>query len=153
VVNSSFSGTNIVLQPTIFQISFKVPYYFRGIYGGLSSSNLTSYGAYTYSSTGAVDEFILMTFYPSTLLDRNNPVTVSCTTCTEVDIFYTSGMVRFRHSRSISGYNNYITFTFNNFPTSAYSILNQNVNIYFQIFDQYQCIYANYITNNIPRTV
>ena len=100
-----------------------------------------------------MDKFILMTFYPSTLLDRNNPVTVSCTTCTEVDIFYTSGMVRFRHSRSISGYNNYITFTFNNFPTSAYSILNQNVNIYFQIFDQYQCIYANNITNNIPRTV
>jgi hypothetical protein len=125
-VNSSFSGTNIVLQPTIFQISFRVPYYFLGEVGGLTNFNYTSYG-YTYSSTGAADEFILMTFYPSTLLDRNNPVTVSCSTCTSVDVFYTAGMVRFRHSRSISGSssnNNYITFTFNDFPTSAYSILN-----------------------------
>ena len=78
--------------------------------GGLTNFNFTNYGQYTYSSTGAADEFILMTFYPSTLLDRNNPIPVSCPTCTSVDVFYTAGMVRFRHSRSISGYYNYLTF-------------------------------------------
>lgn len=62
-------------------------------------------------------------------------------------------MVRFRHSRSISGYNNYITFTFNNFPTSSYAIVNEPLSLYFQIFDQYQCIIAKNISNNLPRTV
>ena len=94
-----------------------------------------------------------MTFYPSTLLDRNNPITVSCSSCTDVDIFYTAGMVRFRHSTSTSGRYSYRTFSFDNFPTSSFSILNEAIYIYFQVFDQYQCIYAKNVTNNIVRTV
>lgn len=87
MANASFSGVNIVLEPTIFKISFKVPYYYRGVYGGLSNTNLTSYGQYQYSSTGAPDEFMLITFDPPTLLDKNNPVEISCAGCTEVDTF------------------------------------------------------------------
>lgn len=92
--------------------------------GGLYNTNLTSHGQYSYTSTGAPDEFILMTFYPATLLDRNNPVTVNCGLCTDVDIFYTAGMVRFRHTTPTTGYNYYTNFSFTNFPTSAFSILN-----------------------------
>lgn len=56
VVNSSFSGVNIVLQPTIFQVSFKVPYYTRGYIGDLlNNTNYTYNGQYSYSSTGAAD--------------------------------------------------------------------------------------------------
>lgn len=151
--NCSFSSTNIVLEPTVFALSFKVPYYPICVVGGLSSQNLTGYGQYQYSSTGAADEFILLTFYPSILLDKNNPVTVLCGTCESVEVFYSAGMVRFRHNRSISGFNNYITFTFSNFPTSSYALLNQPVNVYFQIFQKYQCIYAKNITTPLTRTV
>lgn len=62
-------------------------------------------------------------------------------------------MVRFRHNKTISGWNNYITFTFNNFPTSSYALLNQPVAVYFQIFKQYQCIYATNISTPVTRTV
>jgi hypothetical protein len=152
-VNSSFSGTNIVLEPTIFSISFKVPYYYYGVMGGLTNQNLTYNGQYSYSSTAASDEFILLTFYPATLLDKNNPLTVVCANCVSVDVFYAAGMVRLRHNKTVQGYNNYLTLTFTNFPTSAYSILNQAVSVYFQIFDSYQCIYYNNVTNNLARTV
>jgi hypothetical protein len=152
-VNCSYSSTNIVLEPTVFSISFKVPYYALCVVGGLSAQNLTNYGQYTYSSSGAADEFILLTFYPSILLDKNNPLTVSCPTCTSVDVFYSAGMVRFRHSRSISGYNNYITFTFTNFPTSSYALLNQAVTVNFKIFQKYQCIYNTNISTSLSRTV
>ena len=151
--NTSFSGTNIVLEPTIFQLSYSVPYYNLGVMGGLYNSNYTGYGQYSYSSTGTADQFILLTFYPATLLDRNNPINITCSTCTSVDVFYTAGMVRFRHTTTTQGYRSYRTFTFSNFPTSAFSILNQAVYINFQVFDQYQCIYSKNITNNIPRTV
>lgn len=122
----SFSGTNIVLEPTIFSLSFGIPYYNLWVYGGLSSQNCTGHGQYSYSSTGADDEFILLTFYPATLLDKNNPVTVSCAQCTQVEVFYAAGMVRFRHTQSKSPTpgTSYLTFTFTNFPTSSYSLLN-----------------------------
>ena len=141
VANTSFSGTNIVLEPTIFQLSYRVPYYYTGTMGGLYNTTYNVSGQYSYSSTGAADEFILLTFYPATLLDRNNPIPVACSSCTDVDVFYTAGMVRFRHTTSQSS-SNYRTFSFSNFPTSAYSILNQAVYINFQIFDQYQCIFS-----------
>ena len=55
VANSSFSGINIVLQPTTFTMSYKVPYYWTGEMGGLYNTNLTSDGQYSYTSTGAPD--------------------------------------------------------------------------------------------------
>lgn len=152
-VNCSYSSTNIVLEPTVFSISFKVPYYPLCVIGGLSNQNLTGYGQYTYSSSGAADEFILLTFYPSILLDKNNPLTVSCPNCQSVEVFYSAGMVRFHHDKSISGYNNYITFTFNNFPTSSYALLNQAVTVNFKIFQKYQCIYSTNISTPLTRTV
>ena len=62
-------------------------------------------------------------------------------------------MVRFRHTQPTSGYNYYRNFSFVNFPTSAFSILNEPVYIYFQVFDQYQCIFAKNVTNSLTRTV
>lgn len=62
-------------------------------------------------------------------------------------------MVRYRVSNSISGYNNYMHLTFNNFPTSAYAILDQQIVLKWQIFDQYQCIISKDITIATPRTV
>lgn len=97
-----------------------------------------------------------MTFYPHTLLDKNNPLPVSCVNCTSVDVFYASGTVRFRHTKSFSWYTSniyYNYFSFTNFPTSAYAMNSQTVYVYFQIFDQYQAIYSNNITVTYPRTV
>lgn len=146
-VNASYSGTNIVLQPTTFTVSFTIPYWYwtDPTYGYYLYN-------YVYSSTGADDQFILMTFYPHTLLDKNNPTLVSCASCTSVDVYYASGTVRFRHSTSTSG-SGARAFTFTNFPTSAYSMLSQTVYVYFQIFQSYQAIYQNNVTVNLSRTV
>jgi hypothetical protein len=134
IVNGSFSGTNIVLQPTIFTVGYVVPYW----YWWNSNGSYWMYN-YAYSSTGANDQYILLTFYPPTVLDKNNPTSVTCSSCTGVDVYYASGMVRFRHSTSTSG-NNYRTFTFNGFPTSAYKMLNQTITITFEIYSSYQAI-------------
>lgn len=150
---ASYSGVNIVLQPTIFNLEYYVPYYYTGLIGGLTNQNCTGWGQYSYSSTGARDEFILLTFYPKTLLDKNNPVTISCSACTEVDTYYAAGMVRFRHTTSSNGYHNYKYFTFNNFPTSAFSILNEQIYVLFQVVDQYQVIIEKNLTISTPRTV
>lgn len=153
-INASYSGTNIVLQPTTFSCWFSVPYYWTGNIGGLFSGiNYTSWGQYTYTSAGALDEFILLTFYPATLLDKNNPVTVSCSGCISTDIYYAAGMVRFRHSSSTNGYLNNRTFTFTNFPTSAYAIANQTVFVNMQFFYNYQCFLSKNISLYLPRTV
>jgi hypothetical protein len=146
-VNASYSGTNIVLQPTTFTISYRIPWRFwRHV-------NTSAYlYNYVYSSTGADDQFILMTFYPNTLLDKNNPMPVSCASCTGVDVYYASGTVRFRHNTATSGSGNR-AFTFTNFPTSAYSMLSQTVYVYFQIFQSYQAIYQSNVTVNLSRTV
>ena len=153
-VNCSYSGVNIVLQPTVFALSYSVPYWWTGNIGGqFTGINYTYYGQYSYSSTGAKDQFILLTFSPATVLDKNNPIPVSCPNCQSVEVFYAAGMVRFRHATSISGYNNYQNFTFNNFPNSAFALTNQTVTVTFQIFYNYQCFFSRTITAALPRTV
>lgn len=127
-VSAGYSGTNIVLQPTVFSVTFTCPYwYWQNQFG----NNLYNY---QYASTGADHQFILLTFYPPTLLDKNNPLLVNCTDsgCTGVDVYYASGTVRFRHNTATTS--QVRTFQFNNFPTSAYSMLNKPVYVYFQIF-------------------
>jgi hypothetical protein len=147
LMNASYTGTNIVLQSTTFTVSFRIPYWYPlvipGYYWGYS---------YVYSSTGANDQFILMTFYPATLLDKNNPMPVTCPSCTSVDVYYASGTVRFRHNTVTSGSGNR-AFQFNNFPTSAYSMLSQTVYVYFQVFQSYQAIFQSNVTVNLSRTV
>jgi hypothetical protein len=144
-VNASYSGTNIVLQPATFTISFTVPYWFwQDIWGNYLYN-------YVYSSTGANDQFILLTFYPPTLLDKNNPTPVTCSSCTSVDVYYASGTVRFRHNTATTS--NVRAFQFTNFPTSAYSMLNQTIKVYFQVFQNYQAVYQNNVTVNLSRTV
>ena len=149
VVNMSYSGVNIVLEPTTFAISYRVPYwYWKDVTYGNNLHN------YAYSSTGAADQYILMTFYPHTILDKNNPTSIACASCTSVEVFYASGTVRFRHSTSTSG-NWYRTFTFTNFPTSAYERLEEQVYCFFQIIDGYEAIFEKNISlhSSYPRTV
>lgn len=64
-------------------------------------------------------------------------------------------MVKFRHdkTKSPTSYTSYLTFTFTEFPTSAYALLNENIYVYAQIFDSYQCIVAKNMTVAITRTV
>jgi hypothetical protein len=143
--NSSYSGTNIVLQPTILSIGILSPGYYYNNQGYYIGYN-------TYTSTGANDQFVLLTFYPPTLLDKNNPIPVTCGLCSSVDIYYAAGMVRFRHTQTLNS-NSYTNFVFTNFPTSAYTLLNQTVNVYFQIFESYQAVYSNNLTVSLPRTV
>ena len=145
-VNASYSSTNIVLKPTSFTVSITIPYwYWQDIYGNWLYN-------YAYSSTGANDQFVLLTFYPPTLLDKNNPVAVTCASCTSVDVFYASGTVRFRHTTTTSS-SSIRAFQFNNFPTSAYSMLNQTVYVYFQVFQSYQAVFQRNLTVNLSRTV
>jgi hypothetical protein len=146
-VNASYSGTNIVLQPTSFSVYFTIPYWYwqDPTYGWWLYN-------FAYSSTGANDQFILLTFYPHTLLDKNNPTPVTCASCTGIDIYYASGTVRFRHNTVTSG-SSTRTFTFNSFPTSAYAMLSQTVYVYFQVFQSYQAIYQKNVTVNLARTV
>lgn len=61
-------------------------------------------------------------------------------------------MVRYRHAQS-RGANSYLTFTFTNFPTSAYAIEGKTIYVFAQIFDSYQCIISKNITASIVRTV
>jgi hypothetical protein len=146
-VNASFTGTNIVLQPTVFTVTFTIPYWYwtDPTYGSWLYN-------YAYSSTGANDQFILMTFYPYTLLDKNNPTPVACLSCTGVDVYYASGTVRFRHTTTTSS-SNTGSFQFTSFPTSAYSMLNQTVYVYYQVFQSYQAVYQKNLTVNLSRTV
>ena len=81
-VNASYSGTNIVLQPTVFTISFTCPYWYW--YDSINGNWLYNYA---YASTGTDSQFILLTFYPPTLLDKNNPIPVTCASCTSVDVY------------------------------------------------------------------
>lgn len=145
-VNASYSGTNIVLQPTVFTISFTCPYWYW--YDSINGNWLYNYA---YASTGADSQFILLTFYPPTLLDKNNPIPVTCASCTSVDVYYASGTVRFRHTTSTTS--QIRAFQFNNFPTSAYSMLNKTVSVYFQVFEYYQAVYQRNVTVNLSRTV
>lgn len=147
LVNASYTGTNIVLQPTTFTISFRIPYMYW-----ISNVTYNYQYNYVYSSTGADDQFILLTFYPPTLLDKNNPTLVTCPSCTSVDVYYASGTVRFRHNTATSGSGNR-AFVFNNFPTSAYSMLSKTVYVYFQVFQSYQAIMQTNVTVNLSRTV
>ena len=43
-------------------------------------------------------------------------------------MFYATGIVRFRHTRTLTG-SGYYDFNFTNFPTSSYAILNQSVSV------------------------
>ncbi len=109
-ISTWYSGANIVLEPTSFSMRMYVPYY-------------SNYSGYQYGSQATDDQFILMKFTPKYLIDPNNKLTISCAQCNSTEVFYATGIVRFRHTRTMSGSGNF-DFTFNNFPTSAYAIQN-----------------------------
>ena len=153
-VNMTYSSTNVVLRPTQFLFSFKVPYlYFQ--------NNITGNWMYDYryTSTGAEDEFILLTFYPASVLDRNNPLVPVCdatsffSACLSVDVYYASGTVRIRHNTVNGGSDVYRHFRLSNFPTSAYNMLNQLVVVRYQLFDGYRVIFDRNISVSPERTV
>lgn len=71
--------------------------------------------------------------------------------CTSVDIFYPTGIVRLRHTQTISGATP-VNFELSNFPTSAYAIDNMPVTVNVEIYSGYR-LYA-YRNVTIPaRTV
>jgi len=153
----TYSGANIILRPSQFLFSWFVPYQYP------KNINTGSFlHTYAYTSTGADDQYILMTFYPPTVLDKNNPITPVCETgsnglitfspCTTIDVYYASGTVRMKHTTTTTGWG-YRHFRLNNFPTSSFAITNQTVSVYFQIIDAYQVIFQRNITVSPTRTV
>lgn len=116
-ISAVFSGTNIVRQTTNFTLYMQNP----SCYSPFTSS--------PYSSTATQDEFVLLKFTPKFIIDPFNTVPIMCVAseCSEAEIFYQTGIIRFRHQRTM-GCGNY-TFRFINFPTSAYAITNQAVKL------------------------
>ena len=96
-----------------------------------------NYHTYSYSSTGQQDEFILLKFTPKFIIDPYNKVNITCAQCSDIEIFYATGIVRFRHTRTLSGSGNHV-FTFTNFPTASYSITNYSVSVVAEIYDDYR---------------
>lgn len=74
------------------------------------------------------------------MIDPYNPVTISCAYCTYVEVFYATGIVRFRHNRTIYGSPG-LTFSLNNFPSSAFTISNLTVSVNVEIYSNYR-LYA-----------
>ena len=48
---------------------------------------------------------------------------ITCAQCSDVEVFYATGIIRFRLTGTISG-SSYKYFYFYNFPSSAYSFAN-----------------------------
>ena len=134
---ASYSGNNIVRQPTNFTVSVRVPYmdpYYE-----------------TYSSDGSQSDFILVKFSPKYLIDPFNPTSITCNYCSEVEIFYAPGIMRFRHTRSISG-SGVFTWTFYNLPNSAYTIAGETATATIEIYKDYR-VYAYKSVSLGSRTV
>lgn len=68
---SYFQGANVVLQPTGFVVRFIVPYQY-------------AYSGYHYTSSGSIDQFILLKFTPKFVIDPNNMVNISCASCSQI---------------------------------------------------------------------
>lgn len=126
-MSCSYSGNNIVRKTTTFSLSIWVPWSYP-------------FGGFTYSSTGTDDDFILLKFVPKYIIDPYNAVTVTCAQCTGVEVFYATGIVRFRHAQTLSGSGGY-TFTFSNFPSSAYTVSAIPVKVNVEIYKGYR-LYA-----------
>jgi hypothetical protein len=149
-ITPAYGGTNIVRQGTMFNLTVLGPHNYY------NANFSTYYSTPTYQFTGVSSEFILLTFYPPTILDKNNPTSVSCALCSSVDVYYAAGMIRFRTTTGVNGNPGsypYTSFFFTNFPTSAFAILNQTVYVNFEIYTSYQAIYRNNITILPNRTV
>ena len=136
-MTASFSGNNIVRQSTTFQIGVRVPYWDPHYE--------------TYSSDGSQSNFILVKFNPKFLIDPFNPTTISCNYCSEVEVFYSTGIMRFRHTRSISG-SGVFYWTFSNFPSSAFTITDEPVTVTIEIYKNYR-VYAHKTVTLSDRTV
>ena len=66
-----FQGANVVLQPTGFVMRFIVPH-------------SSYYSGYRYTSSGTIDQFILLKFTPKFVIDPNNMVNISCGSCSQI---------------------------------------------------------------------
>jgi hypothetical protein len=139
---TEFSGPNVVLEPTSFTLRINVPYW-------------STYGGYQYSSTGQQDEFILLKFTPKFIIDPYNKVNIACSSqCNDIEIFYATGIIRFRHTRTLSG-SGYHYFTFSNFPTASYAVTNQSITVVAEIYDDYRRVVQSsaFSTMTYNRTV
>lgn len=71
IIGASFSGANVVLQPTNLRISIRTPYQ-------------VNYAGYQYNSVGALDQYTLIKFTPKFILDPYNKVNITCAQCSNV---------------------------------------------------------------------
>lgn len=138
-MTTSFSGVNVVRKTTTFSLYMQPP-----------NAWSTPYYNYPYSSTGIASEYVLLKFVPKYVIDPYNIVPITCSGCTEVQVFYATGIIRFRHVRSMSGNSPY-TFTFNNFPSSAFTISNLPITVNVEIYSNYR-LFAYYNTTIATRT-
>ena len=132
-----YSGNNIARQPTNFTVRIRVPYW--------------SPYYENYVSDGSQSDFILVKFSPKYLIDPFNPTNITCSQCTEQEIFYSTGIMRFRHTRSLSG-STFYYWTFYNFPSSAYTIDNEPASVTIEIYKNYR-VYAYKTVTMSTRTV
>lgn len=110
-IGVTYSGANVVRTSTNLRLSLRVPY-------------TAPYAGYSYSSSGIDSQFILLRFTPKIVIDPYTPLNITCATCSSVDVFYPTGIVRIRHTQTITG-STAFNFDLSNFPTSAYSLTNK----------------------------
>lgn len=99
----------------------------------LLPANLTivSRPYYDWLAGNTAGYYYVLKVSPSALIDPYNSVSMSCSgdcVSSTIEIFYGSGMIRFRPS---SNQRNWIAYTANllNMPTSAYTIQNKTVTL------------------------
>lgn len=124
LMNCAYLGSNIVRQTTGLNLSILVPHNYP-------------FGGYQYSSLGAESDFILLKFVPKYIIDPYNKVTVTCALCTEVEVFFATGIVRFRHNQTLTS-STWFNFVFSNFPSSAYTVSNLTVYLNVEIYTSYR---------------
>lgn len=66
--DTGYTGANIVLQPTGFNLRIRVPYW-------------SDYSGYQYGSQATDDQFILLKFTPKFVIDPYNKVNIVCSQC------------------------------------------------------------------------
>jgi hypothetical protein len=138
-MSCGYTGSNVVRQATNFWVTIWPP-------------NSYPFYSWSYSSVGADADYVLLKFIPKYAIDPYNAVPITCSGCTYVEVFYATGIIRFRHSRTIVGGSAY-NFTFSNFPSSAYSISSLPVYVNVEFYQNYRLYTYKNLTISGGRTV
>jgi hypothetical protein len=71
------------------------------------------------------------------VIDPYNKVNITCSQCEVTEVFYATGIIRFRFTATLTG-STWYWFNFTNFPTSSYAIDKYPVNVVVQMYDNYR---------------